>query len=207
LRAGGVTRVVGLILAGGRASRMGGEKPLTEFRGKPLIAHAIERARPQVDELLINAAEPERFAGFGCPVISDGIGGYQGPLAGVLAGLDWVHANRKNASWLATFACDAPFFPANLVERLIAGTESTCAGIAVAASATDLGAQQHPVFAVWSTAIAASSKDLESGESRKMDDFIANYPNVRVMFPVGAVDPFFNINTPEDLAKAEKTAA
>ncbi len=198
-----MTRVVGLILAGGRASRMGGEKPLMEFRGKPLIAHAIERARPQVDELLINAAEPERYAQFGCSVISDSIGGFQGPLAGVLAGLDWVHANRKNASWLATFACDAPFFPADMVERLIAGTEATCAGIAVAAS----GAQHHPVFAMWSTAIAASSKDLKDGESRKMDDFIEGYPNVRVMFAGGAVDPFFNINTPEDLARAEAAAA
>jgi molybdopterin-guanine dinucleotide biosynthesis protein A len=153
-----------------------------------------------VDELLINAAEPDRYREFGCQVIADSIGGFQGPLAGVLAGLDWVHANRKNASWLATFACDAPFFPADLVERLIAGTETTCAGIAVAAS----GAQHHPVFAVWSTAIAASSKDLQDGESRKMDDFIANYPNVRVPFPAGAADPFFNINTPEDLAAAEQ---
>jgi molybdopterin-guanine dinucleotide biosynthesis protein A len=192
-------RVAGVILAGGRASRMGGEKPLMEFRGRPLVAHAIERARPQVDELLVNAAEPERYRGFGCTVISDSIGGFQGPLAGVLAGLDWVHANRKEASWLATFACDAPFFPEDMVERLIAGTERTCAGIAVAAS----GTQHHPVFAVWSTAIAAGSKDLTDGQSRKMDDFIERYPNVRVMFPIGAVDPFFNINTPEDLARAE----
>jgi molybdopterin-guanine dinucleotide biosynthesis protein A len=196
-------RVVGLILAGGRASRMGGEKPLIPFRGKPLIVHAIERARPQVDELLINAAEPERYREFGCEVIADTVGGYQGPLAGVLAGLDWVHAKRKEATWLATFACDAPFFPNDVVERLIAGTERTCAGIAVAAS----GAQHHPVFAVWSTAIAAGSKDLQDGESRKMDDFIANYPNARVKFDAGGIDPFFNINTPEDLATAEKAAA
>ena len=191
---------IGVILAGGRASRIGGDKPFVPFRGRPLIAHAIERARPQVDELLINAGEAARFSEFGCDVIGDAVGGFQGPLAGVLAGLDWLHANRKDANWLATFACDAPFFPADLVSRLIAAAGSRKAAVAVAAS----GAQHHPVFAVWSASLSATSAKLKEGGSRKMDDFIALYPNVRVPFAINSVDPFFNINTPEDLARAER---
>jgi len=198
-----MVRVVGLILAGGQARRMGGDKPLIPFRGRPLMAHAIERARPQVDELLINANDPARYHAFGYEVLPDHIGGFLGPLAGVLAGLDWMHANRKDAQWLASFACDAPFFPNEMVKRLIAAAEEKSTAIAVAAS----GAQHHPVFAVWSAALGATSEEaLKEGASRKMDDFIALYPNVRVAFPVGAVDPFFNINTPEDLVNAEKIA-
>jgi len=114
-----------------------------------------------------------------------------------------MHANRTRAKWLASFACDAPFFPLDLVQRLVAEAEAKNAAIAVAAS----GAQHHPVFAVWSTALGVTSYDgLKEGASRKVDDFIALYPNVRVAFLIGDVDPFFNINTPEDLVNAEKIA-
>jgi len=192
--------IVGLILAGGRARRMGAEKPLVPFRGRPLIAHAVERARPQVDTLLINTNNPASYEKFGCVIVADRVGGFQGPLAGVLAGLDWMHAHRQNAAWLATFACDAPFFPEDMVRRLVAEATANNAAIAVAA----YGVQHHPVFAAWRAALRVNSENaLREGASRKMDDFIAQYPNVRVTFPMGVVDPFFNINTPEDLARAE----
>ena len=192
-----MARVAGLVLAGGRARRMGGEKPFVSFHGRPLVAHAIERARPQVDELLINANDADRYAAYGCEVVADRVGGFQGPLAGVLTGLAWLRENRAQAAWLATFACDAPFFPADLVARLVAAAEAADAAVAVPAA----GAQHHPTFAVWRTTIDAAPEILKEG-SRKMDDFIALYPNVLVPFPAGEFDPFFNINTPADLARA-----
>jgi molybdopterin-guanine dinucleotide biosynthesis protein A len=194
------TGVVAIILAGGRASRMGGEKPFAMLKGEPLIAHAIERARPHVDEVLISANERERYRQFGCEVVQDRVSGFQGPLAGVLAGLDWIHMNRIDAKWLATFPCDAPFFPRDLVPRLCAAAHRANAMIGVAES----GGVLHPTFAVWSTILPVTSDDaLRAGASRKMEDFIAMRPHVRVDFPPGDIDPFFNINTPEDLAQAE----
>ena len=192
---------VGVILAGGRARRMGGEKPFVPFRGRPLIAHAVERARPQVDELLINASDATRYATFRCEVIADAAGGFQGPLAGVVAGLDWMAAHAGEARWLATFACDAPFFPTDMVARLIAAAEAGETAIAIAAS----GAQHHPVFAVWRAdlRVAADAAFTEKGV-RKMDDAIALFSSVRVPFAMDGVDPFFNINSPEDLARAEQ---
>jgi molybdopterin-guanine dinucleotide biosynthesis protein A len=193
------TGVVGIVLAGGQASRMGGEKPLLPLKGEALIAHAIERASGQVDEVLISANERERYRRFACEVVQDRALG-QGPLAGVLAGLDWVHMNRIDAKWLATFPCDAPFFPRDLVPRLCAAAHRTGAMIAVAESAGQL----HPTFAVWSTILPVTSADaMRGGAGRKMEDFIALRQHVRVNFDAGAVDPFFNINTPEDLAAAE----
>jgi molybdopterin-guanine dinucleotide biosynthesis protein A len=194
------TGVIGIVLAGGQSSRMGGEKPFALLKGEPLIAHAIERASGQVDQVLISANERERYRPFGLEVVQDRVSGSQGPLAGVLAGLDWVHMNRIDHKWLATFPCDAPFFPRDLVPRLTAAAHRTGAMIAVAES----GGRLHPTFAVWSTILPVTSDDsLRGGGSRKMEDFIALRPHVRVNFDAGEVDPFFNVNTPEDLAQAE----
>ena len=190
---------VGVILAGGRASRMGGEKAFALLHGRPLIVHAIERARPQVDELIVNANDAARFAPFGCTVVPDATGEHAGPLAGVLAALHWVAGHRRFAGWLASFACDAPFFPADMVARLVAAAEAENAAIALAAS----GAQHHPVFAVWRPALSAKLEQAMKAGVRKVDDFIALCPHVQVRFALGACDPFFNINTPDDLARAE----
>jgi molybdenum cofactor guanylyltransferase len=193
---------LGLFLAGGRGTRMGGvDKASIRLGNETLIERGIARARPQVNELLINAnGDVARFAHFGLPVISDSIGGFLGPLAGILSGLEWMRANRPRLSWLATFACDCPFFPRDMVEKLLQGAEAERALVAIAAS----GERHHPVFAIWNAALPVSSQGVLDGQgSRKMDDFVARFPNTRVIFPSDPIDPFFNINTPADLAHAE----
>jgi len=198
--------VIGLILAGGQSRRMGGvDKALLMLGGETLIARAVARAKPQVSELIINAnGDPARFAHFGLPVIADRVGGFQGPMAGILAGLDWVRANRPNAKWLASFSCDSPFFPADMVKELLARAERENAQVAVAAS----GERHHPVFALWSASLPVTSESvLNDSGSRKMDDFAGRFCNVRVPFPSDPIDPFFNINTPDDLKRAEAMLA
>jgi molybdopterin-guanine dinucleotide biosynthesis protein A len=194
--------VIGLILAGGQARRMGGaDKAFLKLGGETLIARAIARARPQAGELIINAnGDLKRFEGLGCEIIADRIGGFLGPLAGILSGFEWIRRNRPNARWLASFACDCPFFPADMVERLVAEAQNRDLPIAIAAS----GERHHPVFAVWSASLLVTSESVLHGQGlRKMDDFVAKFPNARVVFPSTPVDPFFNINTRDDLALAE----
>ena len=193
---------LGLILAGGRGTRMGGvDKGSLKLGGETLIERGVRRAKPQVSELLINAnGDVARFAKFGLPVIADSIGGFLGPLAGILSGLEWMRLNRPDFRWLATFACDSPFFPRDMVERLVRGAEAEHASVAIAAS----GDRHHPVFAIWSAALPVTLENtLGAGSSRKMDDFVARFPNTRVKFSSEPIDPFFNINTPDDLARAE----
>jgi molybdopterin-guanine dinucleotide biosynthesis protein A len=197
---------VGVILAGGQARRMGGtDKAFVKLGGETLIARTIARARPQVGELLINAnGDLSRFAKFGVPVFSDSIDGFLGPVAGILAGLEWMREHRPDARWLASFACDCPFFPHDMVERLIDKAQSENARVVVAAS----GVRHHPVFAVWSASIPATSQSVLNDQGlRKMDDFVARFANTRVEFPSDATDPFFNINTPNDLRRAEALLA
>lgn len=196
--------IVGVILAGGKSSRMGGgDKPMLELGGEPMLARIIRRALPQVDQLAINAnGAANRFAEFGLPVLADRIGGFHGPLAGIHAGLTW--ARSAHARHLLTIAGDTPFFPDDLSARLSFGREDE--SIVVAASAT--GA--HPTFALWPTNL---TKDLEqhltSGGTRKVIAYIEQHGHVSVIFPPetlpgGIVDPFFNVNTPNDLADAQR---
>jgi len=192
-----------LVLAGGQARRMGGaDKAFLKLGGETLIERAIARARPQVDELIINAnGDLKRFDALGCEAIPDRIGGFLGPLAGILSGFEWMQANRSDARWLASFACDCPFFPTDMVQRLIAEAQSRDVQIAVAAS----GERHHPVFAVWSAKLPVTSESVLRGQGlRKMDDFVARFPSTSVVFPSAPVDPFFNINTQDDLACAEE---
>ena len=197
-----VKDAVGVILAGGQARRMGGaDKALIPLGGTTLIERAIARASVQAGDLVINAnGDPKRFAHLGLPVVADPVGGFVGPIAGILAGFAWMRANRPNARWLASFACDCPFFPMDMVERLTTKARSERVNVVVAES----GSQHHPVFAVWSADITASPEDILVKQGlRKMDDFIATLPNVRVRFDTDPIDPFVNINTPEELAFAE----
>lgn len=183
----------------------GADKALLTLDGKTLIARAVSRVAPQVDDLTINAnGDPSRFAALRCDILPDRIGGFQGPLAGILAGLEWLRETRPNARWLASFACDCPFFPLDLVARLIAAAESQNVPVALAES----GGRHHPVFAVWRSDLPADSPSiLRDGASRKMDDFIARFPSARVAFAADPVDPFFNINTEDDLARAKALLA
>jgi len=197
--------VVGVLLAGGKSSRMGGgDKCLRPLGGKPILARIIDRLSPQVSDIVINAnGDPARFAAFGLPVVSDSIAGYQGPLAGVHAALEWVRANRPDIDHVVTVATDTPFFPSDLVDRFLDAGGGT-SGFRVAQS--EVGT--HPVIGLWPLGLAAALKaSLERGE-RKVTAWTKDHGAAPVFFlpiEVGgkSIDPFFNINAPEDLASAE----
>lgn len=195
--------VAGIVLAGGKARRMGGgDKVLREVAGRPMIAHAIERLRAQVGVLAINAnGDPARFAALGLPVVADTVEGYAGPLAGVLAGMRWAQANAKSCRFLASVAGDTPFFPADLVVRLRGEADDRT--IALASS----GGRAHPVFGLWPLALADDlEKFLRTGETGKVLAFVDRHRRADVDF-TATPDPFFNVNTPEDLARADALAA
>lgn len=193
-----------IILAGGRSSRMQGADKIfcTLGGGETLLDRVIARLRPQVKTLAINAnGDPERFADHGLDVIADTVPGFQGPLAGILTGLDW--ANSMSATRLLTVAADTPFFPADLAERLASVPAQS---IGVAAS----GGRMHPVFALWPVGLSAALREhLGRDGRRSVAAFIERRPFVTVDFPLvdlpgGKADPFFNINTPGDLAEARR---
>ncbi len=195
--------IVGVLLAGGQARRMGGgDKCLLPLGGVPLLARAIARARPQVSKLVLSAnGDPGRFAGFGLPVVADGIADFAGPLAGILAGLDWAAAEAPQARWLASFATDAPFFPKDLVARLLTAVDREGADMACAES----GGRGHPVFALWPLGLTDALRQALVQEGlRKVDLWTARYRLARVDFPTDPVDPFLNLNRREDLAEAER---
>jgi molybdopterin-guanine dinucleotide biosynthesis protein A len=158
---------------------------------------------PQVGALAINAnGDPARFAGFGLPVIADSVGGFAGPLAGVLAGLDWA-ASAPRCRFVATFATDAPFFPRDLVARLLAAVE---AGAELACAAS--GGRAHPVFGLWPVRLREDLRRAMVDEGvRKVDVWTARYRLAEVAFESGAEDPFFNANLAQDLVRAEDTLA
>jgi len=194
--------VVGVLLAGGQSRRMGGgDKCLRPLGGRPLLERVIERAAPQVARLVINAnGDAGRFARFGLPVAADTVDGYAGPLAGVLTGMEWTVDNAPECAWIATFACDAPFFSENLVARLARAVANGAGDLACAAS----GGRRHPVFGLWPVALRAELRAALTQEGiRKVDDWTARYNLKEVEFDAGTIDPFFNVNRPEDLVTAE----
>jgi molybdopterin-guanine dinucleotide biosynthesis protein A len=187
--------VSGLVLAGGQGSRMGGvDKGLQPFRGKPMVAHVVERLAPQVDELLINAnRNPDDYARFGHRVIADEIAGFAGPLAGFERGL--AHAK---GDLVVTVPCDSPFLPADLVERLRGHLESAQAELAVAKT----GTQAHPVFCLMRRTLAGSLRDFLGSGQRKIDKWYSSHRVVEVAFD-DQPDAFLNINTREELSDLE----
>ena len=198
--------VAGVILAGGLSRRMGGgDKCLRPIGGRPILAHIIERAQPQVTALVLNAnGDAARFAPFGLPVAADVVEGFAGPLAGVLTGMEWAARHAPGCKWLASFASDAPFLPRDLVARLLAAAIEEKADLACAASA----GQTHPVFGLWRIDLAAElRRALLDEQIHKVDRWTARYRLAQVDFPTKPVDPFFNTNRPEDLAEAERLLA
>ena len=189
-------RVSGIVLAGGQGSRMGGvDKGLQPFRGKPMVAHVIERLAPQVDELLINAnRNPDDYARFGHRVIADEIPGFAGPLAGFERGL--AHASSE---LVATVPCDSPFLPADLIARLRTQLESADAELAVART----GDQPHPVFTLMRRDVLPSLQRFLGSGQRKIDRWYGELRVAEVAFDDEA-DAFLNINTRDELAKLEK---
>lgn len=190
--------IAGVLLAGGLGRRMGGAKPLALLGGRPLFAHAVARVRPQVASLMLNTnAEPDRFTSHALPLMADAVPGFAGPLAGVLTGMDWAAA--QGFTLVASFATDAPFLPLDLVDRLTEAVMRDGAEIACATS----GGRSHPVFALWPVRLAEALRHtLVVEELRRMDRWMARYRVAYAEWP-GDPDPFFNVNTPEDLAAAE----
>jgi molybdopterin-guanine dinucleotide biosynthesis protein A len=182
----------------------GGDKCLRPLGGKPILAHVIERAAPQVDALVLNAnGDPQRFARFGLPVVADSVTGFAGPLAGVLAGLDWTAQHLPDAELVASFATDAPFLPRDLVRRLAVALEEGGFDLACAQS----NRQVHPVFGLWPLSLREDLRQSLAGGLRKVDRWTQRFKLVEVEFDAAPVDPFFNANRPEDLAEAERLVA
>jgi len=197
---------IGVILAGGLGRRMGGgDKPMRPVAGRAILDRVIERLRPQCTELILNAnGDPARFAAFGLPVVADTVANHPGPLAGVIAALDWVAQRRPGVRWVASVAGDCPFLPRDLVARLHEALKAQDAELAVAASA----GQPHPVIGLWSVALREELRHALVDEGiRKVGLVTARYRLATVSWPVEPVDPFFNANTPEDLAEAERLMA
>ncbi|PHK93751.1 molybdenum cofactor guanylyltransferase MobA [Pseudoroseomonas rhizosphaerae] len=192
---------LGLVLAGGLARRMGGgDKPLRPLAGRPMLAHVLERLRPQAAGLLLNAnGDPARFAAWALPVVADGLPDHPGPLAGILAGLDWAAAHRPDLPWVVSVPGDSPFIPADLVARLHAARQAAGTPLACARS----GGWSHPPVGLWPVALRGALRAaLEAGE-RKIDRWTAQFGCAAAEWPAGPPDPFFNANSPAELAEAE----
>jgi molybdopterin-guanine dinucleotide biosynthesis protein A len=191
-----LSSVTGLILAGGKGSRMGGvDKGLQAFRGKRLVDHVYERLAPQVGGIIINANQnQEEYRTFGVRVVSDAIGGFAGPLAGFHAGL-----SVSKRPFLASVPCDSPFLPGTLIERLYARIDETGAELAVAKT----GDQPHPVFSLMRRGVLDHLSDFLKGGGRKIDAWYATLVVVEVAFDDEA-QAFSNINTLDELASYEK---
>ncbi|MEC5322994.1 molybdenum cofactor guanylyltransferase MobA [Aurantimonas sp. A3-2-R12] len=199
------TLPIGVILAGGLARRMGGgDKPMRAIGGRTILSHVVDRLAPQCAELILNAnGDPARFAAFDLPVVADTLEDFPGPLAGILAALDWTAENRPGAAWVVSVAGDCPFLPRDLVASLEEAREAENADLAVAAS----GGWSHPVIGLWKVALRDELRDALVGEDmRKIDRWTARYRLATVAWPNEPVDPFFNANTVEDLGEAEALA-
>jgi len=190
----------GILLAGGLATRMGGgDKSLKRLGGKPILAHVIDRIRPQVTALALNAnGDPARLAQWGLAVVPDAIPDYPGPLAGIHAGMAWARAHHPDVADILSIPTDTPFLPTDLVNRLLSARGD--ADIAVAPSA----GQPHPVVALWPVRLADELHRLVTQEGmRRVTDFARRHTVAYADFPVGNIDPFLNINRPVDLERAE----
>jgi molybdenum cofactor guanylyltransferase len=197
--------IPGVLLAGGLARRMGGgDKPMRQIGGRTILERVIARLKPQCGELILNAnGDPARFAGFGLPVIPDTVENFPGPLAGILAALDWAAAHRPGVSIVFSAASDCPFLPRDLVARLNEALVKENAQLAVAAS----GGQSHPVIGLWRVALRDELRHaLVQEDVRKIDRWTARYKLATVAWPTEPLDPFFNANTMDDIAEAERLA-
>jgi molybdopterin-guanine dinucleotide biosynthesis protein A len=183
----------------------GGDKPRTMVGGATILARVIERMAPQCSRLIINAnGDPARFADAGLPVIADDIPDFAGPLAGVLAGLDWAAASEPDTPYVASVPGDCPFLPRDLVVRLHQSREAAGVPLACARS----GEWRHPVVALWPVALREDLRRALSVEGlRKIELWTARHGVALAVWPAKPVDPFFNVNTPEDAAAAERIAA
>jgi len=196
---------LGVILAGGQATRMGGgDKGLLPLGDATLLDHVVDRLSPQVADLALNAnGDPARFARFGLPVLPDPMGGFLGPLTGVLAGLDW--AAEQGAEAIVTAAADTPFFPCDLVPQLLLAGEGMTHPLVLAATPDPKrGIARHPTFGLWPVALRDDLRAALQEGLRKVVLWTDRHGGREAVFPVQRFDPFFNVNTPADLADAER---
>ena len=193
-----------VILAGGRATRMGGgDKPLKVLRGVPILSHVLARVARDGRGLVLNAnGDPDRFAPFGLPVVADAEGDFPGPLAGILAGLDWAAA-RGMAGDVLSVPGDCPFIPHDLGERLEEARQAAGVPLACAGS----GGWTHPVIGLWPVSLREELRTAMAAGERKIDRFTARFGCATAEWPVEPFDPFFNVNTPDELSEAERLAA
>jgi molybdopterin-guanine dinucleotide biosynthesis protein A len=195
----------GLILAGGLARRMGGgDKALIEIGGRTILERVIETMTPQCDGIILNAnGDPSRFVRFGLPVVPDDIPDFAGPLAGILAGLDWAAAHRPDIAWMASVPGDCPFLPKDLVGKLHAARAAAGTPLACAKS----GDWRHPVAGLWPVALRADLRQaLVDEDLHKIEVWTARHGIAIAEWPDQPVDPFFNVNTPEDRDRADQIA-
>ncbi len=178
---------------------------MREIGGRTILDRVIARLAPQCDGLVLNAnGDPARFRSFGLPVVADIVEGFAGPLAGILAALDWAAVNRPDTAWVVSVAGDCPFLPGDLVTRLQHTRDVERAQLATAASA----GQSHPVIGLWSVGLREDLRHaLVMEDCRKIDRWTARYRLATVSWPTTPVDPFFNANTIEDIAEAERLIA
>ncbi|MEQ8823096.1 MAG: molybdenum cofactor guanylyltransferase MobA [Filomicrobium sp.] len=199
-------KITGVLLAGGQSRRMGGgDKGLLELAGRPMLARVLDRFAPQVGKVVLNAnGDPARFARFGLPVIADTVSGNVGPLAGVLAGMRWAAKETPGATHIATTSTDAPLVPGDLVSQLQQAIENSDKRIGLAAS----GGHKHPVIGLWPVELADDLEAALNEGVRKVLHWTDRHGTLALEFPfadIGGqqIDPFFNANTPEELAEVE----
>lgn len=198
---------VGMILAGGLASRMGGgDKALIEAAGETLLSRVVARLAGQCENVVLNAnGDPARFADYGLPVLADVVEGYCGPLAGVLTGLEWLRdqgaKHAPDRRWLLTVAADTPLFPLDLASRLGRAAAAENAEIAIACS----DGRTHPVFGLWSAELADDlRRAVTLNGERRLNAWVKSRRLATVAWPTTPYDPFFNVNTPEDAAELRR---
>ena len=200
-----VPPALGLILAGGLARRMGGgDKARIRIGGATILQRVLDRLKPQCRRIVINAnGDPARFADTDLPVIADSVPDFAGPLAGILAGLDWAAANALDCDWLVSMPGDCPFLPKDLLARLHAARLAAGTPLACARS----GEWRHPVVGLWPVALREDLRRALTGEGlHKIELWTARHGVAIADWPDNPVDPFFNVNTPEDAARAEEIA-
>ena len=197
-------RPVAVVLAGGRARRMGGgDKALVQLGGRPLLRHVLDRVGPQVRAVAVSAnGDPARFAAFGVPVLADPLPDTPGPLAGILAGMRWAARVHPEREALLSVPTDTPFLPADLVARLLAVATPSLP----VACALSLG-RRHPVVAIWPVLLADDLAAALAGGERGVERFAARHGLADAMFPAETADPFLNINDRAALAAAGRMLA
>ena len=197
---------LGLVLAGGLARRMGGgDKALLRIGGVSILDRVLERLGPQCSEIILNAnGDPRRFASTRLPVVADDVPGFAGPLAGILAGLDWAAAHAPEIAWIGSVPGDCPFLPRDLIARLHAARAEAGAPLACAKS----GEWRHPVAGLWPVALRDDLRHALIEENlRKIEIWTSRHGVALAEWKDTPIDPFFNVNTPEDAALAEAIAA